>query len=761
LKRLYLILFLWVASAAWGGTETMPPDAVLTATNLSNATLGDVDEPGACPSAGDGAQATSNNVATRLHCSFGTPALALTVGADLQVFRLLAAEFSATQTGVAKARIELWESGALVRAGPDVDLTDATCQQITLTWNASEVTAAANVEINIVGTQSGGGPTARNSANLLAVEWLAETSEPPTPTPTETHTPTPTPTCVREPWRYFRVLATTMEQGAPNEYDLAVLEFELRDATGTNLSLTSQAYVSSQFSVVYEATKAIDGNFESLWKSEIQSEATSEQWIYVDIGEVSSVNEITVNWADDGTSIPTGWKIQGATDPCAWFTIQTFTAYDPPDPYVEVIGDEICDSSVEATCTPTPTFTPTDTPTETNTPSETPTPTFTPDNQAPLVTLDVDPLEGPGPLTAELTGAATDPEGALAEYSWSFEDPLIIDATAAISGATVVSVTTHIYQPGIYTVTFRATDEFGLTGDATQEVIAWTPTPTFTATFTPTETFTPTATFTNVIPSATLECSNTEGNPPLEASLVGWATDTDGLLVLYSWAFGESGQIDATAEISSATIQIATTHSYVNPGIYTVVWAATDDRGGAADATCEIVVWTPIPTETFTPTPTETFTPTPTATNDVPDATVECVLFEGPAPLEASLVGWATDVDGLLIQYSWAFEDPDILDATADVSAATIVIEATHLYANPGIFGPVFCATDDSGDVACATCEVIVWTPTPTFTPTPTQTNTPSLTPTHTPEPTPTNTPEGWVAGWYYRAILQPEIYDD
>lgn len=154
-------------------TERLAPDAILSSSNLSGSVT-DIDED---PDSNDAnwMVASSNNVATNVRTSLPTPTPTLTVGAGLQEFRACVRKFSSTQTGTPKARIELWENGGLIRAGSDVNVTSAVAQVIAFTWNASEIATSNGslVECKVVGTQSGGSGSARNSTDVGALEWNA------------------------------------------------------------------------------------------------------------------------------------------------------------------------------------------------------------------------------------------------------------------------------------------------------------------------------------------------------------------------------------------------------------------------------------------------------------------------------------------------------------------------------------------------------------------------------------------------------------
>ncbi len=162
--------------------ETLIPDAILSSTGLLGVVT-DIDDD---PDSPDGLWliTTDNNVNTDVRVSFGTPAGTPTVGADLQEFRALVRQFDEAQTGQPNARIELWENGSLVRAGTDETVPDGGVV-VSFTWNASELGTADGslVECKVVGTKSGGGPSARNTVEMGAVEWNAEVSVPVVVTP--------------------------------------------------------------------------------------------------------------------------------------------------------------------------------------------------------------------------------------------------------------------------------------------------------------------------------------------------------------------------------------------------------------------------------------------------------------------------------------------------------------------------------------------------------------------------------------------------
>lgn len=168
---LALVLLCVFALLLWADTERQPPDAILAQSGFSSCAVTDIDDD---PDSPDGlwCTATGNNVNTDIRTSFPTPAGNPTVGANLQEFKTWVRQFDEAQTGTPTARIELWENGVLVRAGSNASVPDGGLL-ISFTWNANELATADGslVECKVVGTKTGGSPSARNSVEVGAVEW--------------------------------------------------------------------------------------------------------------------------------------------------------------------------------------------------------------------------------------------------------------------------------------------------------------------------------------------------------------------------------------------------------------------------------------------------------------------------------------------------------------------------------------------------------------------------------------------------------------
>lgn len=87
-------------------------------------------------------------------------------------------------------------------------------------------------------------------------------------------------------------------------------------------------------------------------------------------------------------------------------------------------------------------------------------------NPAPVVSIEATPNTGPAPLTVNFIGHASDVNGTIASYAWTFGD----GATSALASPS------HIYAAaGSYTVTFTATDDQGAASAATAVIVATDP----------------------------------------------------------------------------------------------------------------------------------------------------------------------------------------------------------------------------------------------------------------------------------------------
>jgi hypothetical protein len=167
--------------------------------------------------------------------------------------------------------------------------------------------------------------------------------------------------------------------------------------------------------------------------------------------------------------------------------------------------------------------------------------------------------------TQTFTGSATDSNSsATLSYSWNFGDGY--QATTASATHTYTNTGSTAVT---YTVTFTATDNTGVSSQATRKVTvnpASTPTNTVTA-------------------SITTPSGNVTVASGATQSFVGSATDSNASATLsYAWAFGDG----ATAATASAS------HAYTNTGssavTYTATLTATDNTGAKGTASRVITV---------------------------------------------------------------------------------------------------------------------------------------------------------------------------
>jgi PKD repeat protein len=153
---------------------------------------------------------------------------------------------------------------------------------------------------------------------------------------------------------------------------------------------------------------------------------------------------------------------------------------------------------------------------------------------------------------------SSDPDGSIVSYTWDFGD-----GTTG-SGVDV----SHTYTAyGTYQVTLTVTDNDGLTGQTTRTV-----------------------TIDEIIqielpPTAVM---NAPGSGSVNQNLVFDASDSsdsDGTIVAYTWDFGDGAVESGPTPTSS--------HSYAEPGVYTVTLIVVDDDGLSNTATQTVTITQP------------------------------------------------------------------------------------------------------------------------------------------------------------------------
>lgn len=176
---------------------------------------------------------------------------------------------------------------------------------------------------------------------------------------------------------------------------------------------------------------------------------------------------------------------------------------------------------------------------------------ITVENNPPAATADIVPSNGEVPLTAQLIGSGSDPDGSIVLYEWDFEGDGIFDWSSATS-----CNTSHTYTAvGGYQAVFRVTDNDGQTATAL-------------AATTVVNTGPPGS------PTATASANPTTGNAPLNVNFNGTATDPNSDVVFYEWDFDNDGTYDWSSATSAAT-----SHTYTQAGTHVAKLRVTDSTG--------------------------------------------------------------------------------------------------------------------------------------------------------------------------------------
>jgi PKD repeat protein len=217
-------------------------------------------------------------------------------------------------------------------------------------------------------------------------------------------------------------------------------------------------------------------------------------------------------------------------------------------------------------------------------------------NLSPVALPTATPATGPAPLTVAFTSAASDSDGTIVGYAWTFGD-----------GSTATQANpTHLYSAsGNFVATVTITDDDGAKSSATVDIAVAVPS--------------------NQPPTATASAIPTSGKAPLTVAFTGGGTDPDGTIASYAWMFGDGG----------SSTQQNPTHIYQTGGNFTATLTVTDSGGATGSTTVAITAGNNQP-------PTANATATPTS---------------GKAPLAVAFTGTGTDPDGTVVSYGWTFGD--------------------------------------------------------------------------------------------------------
>lgn len=257
----------------------------------------------------------------------------------------------------------------------------------------------------------------------------------------------------------------------------------------------------------------------------------------------------------------------------------------------------------------------------------------------------------PSPWEADQTitfdgTSSSDPDGAIRRWDWDWGD-----GKYTYNGGRIV---THAYhEDGSYPVTLTVTDDSGLKGVASQNVLIGGSGLSPIAAFT----YTPT-------------------NPARDTVVVfdaSTSTDSDGAIRDWDWDFGDGSH-------GSGMI---TQHVYGNDGVYFVILTVTDDSGMSGVATASVMVGGAEDPNA----PTACFTVLPSTDVQIGDK----VKFDGSCSDDS-------DDGGVIMTWRWMFGD-------STTGHESII---THVYTYSGVFVVFLTVTDDEGltDVAYVTMTV-------------------------------------------------------
>jgi PKD repeat protein len=270
--------------------------------------------------------------------------------------------------------------------------------------------------------------------------------------------------------------------------------------------------------------------------------------------------------------------------------------------------------------------------------TDTDTQTVTVTNVAPVAGFSFAP---PSPSTADsvqFTDTSVDLDGTVASWAWDFGDGTL---------STLQSPSHQYDDDGTYGVSLTVTDDDGATDTVSMDVVV-----------------------TNEPPTADFTCQPTQAFINEQIDFTDQSTDSDGTISQWLWDFGDG----------ATSIDQNPTHSYTDPGTYTVTLTVTDDDGDTDVSTDSVTILAQgggniPPSAGFSYTPQD-----PYAGQDV-DFTDE-----------------SSDADGSIASWSWDFGD----------GTSSTEENPTHRYSSPGTYTVTLTVTDDEGETDSDTASITV-----------------------------------------------------
>lgn len=260
------------------------------------------------------------------------------------------------------------------------------------------------------------------------------------------------------------------------------------------------------------------------------------------------------------------------------------------------------------------------------------------------------PVSGEIPLTVSFDGINS--TGNISAYSWDFGD-----------GQTSTDpVTSHTYtSPGTYTAVLQVMDQAGTSQQTSTTIVAQ-------------QSSTPSST---EPPTAVLTSSTAAGNAPLQVTFeTTGSSAASGAIMNYLWTFGDG------SEATGATVS----HTFTEAGTYYTRLTIEDSQGLTDTVSTPVIVIGEAPA------------------NEKPVAVVTASIPAEASPLTFFFDGSQShDDDGSISTYSWRFGD-----GTTGTGRTVL-----HSYEKAAVYTATLQVTDDRGDIATTSIEVVAESPQP------------------------------------------------
>jgi PKD repeat protein len=275
------------------------------------------------------------------------------------------------------------------------------------------------------------------------------------------------------------------------------------------------------------------------------------------------------------------------------------------------------------------------------------------------ISASAEPGSGEAPLAVAFSGSFIEPEdGRVSSFQWDFDGDGVFDHYSETSAATE-----HVYSmPGQYRAVLKITDTHAVAETSLN------------------------ITVTKAIPVVDAAATPLSGRVPMTVAFSATASDADGVITLYSWDFDGNNQVDWFSTSSAAT-----SHTYLQDGIFNARLMVTDNSGMTGEAFITVQA-------------------------GVPKARLEVQPLTGTIPLSVTMNPSASsDTAGPLSEYSYDFEGDNVFDQTMTSSAPV-----QKIYTEPGIYRILLKVTDSHGltDITGVTIEAIPqWKPLVTISP--------------------------------------------